>query len=175
MLLEITVLLILPIFVLITYQYVTHIINLRNFPNGPFPLPVIGNLHLLSKRPYEDLAQFSKLYGDVFSISFGMNRCVIVSSREAAREGLVTKGYHFAGRPTNVYNIELLSRDYQDFAFADYSSRWKKMRKFTHSTLKVYGENLDKFEKWIVEESEELHRILLNANGRPLELEYEIG
>ena len=175
MFLEMTVLLFLPIFILITYQYITHIINLRNFPNGPFPLPVIGNLHLLSKKPYEDLAQFSKLYGDVFSMSFGMNRCVIVNSLEAAREGLVTKGYHFAGRPTNVYNIELLSRDYQDFAFADYSSRWKKMRKFTHSTLKVYGENLEKFEKWVVEESEELHQVLLNANGRPLEPEYEIG
>ena len=83
MFLEITVLLFLPIFILITYQYITHIISLRNFPNGPFPLPVIGNLHLLSKKPYEDVAQFSKLYGDVFSMSFGMNRCVIVNSLEA--------------------------------------------------------------------------------------------
>lgn len=94
MLIEILTLFVVPTFAVFTYQYIRHIINLSNFPHGPFPLPIIGNLHLLSHKPYEDLNKLAKSYGDVFSMSFGMTRLVVVNSAEAAKEGLVTKSNH---------------------------------------------------------------------------------
>ena len=68
-----TILLAIPglvlLWVLITY--VEHLISLRKYPKGPFPLPLIGNIKLLTKKPYLDFIELGKRYGDVFSFSFG--------------------------------------------------------------------------------------------------------
>jgi len=69
-----TLLLAAPAFIIIWFvvTYIEHVWQLRKYPKGPFPLPMIGNLKMLSKEPYIDLINLSKIYGDVFSMSFGM-------------------------------------------------------------------------------------------------------
>ena len=76
-------------------EYLQHVLTLRNYPPGPFPLPVIGNLHLLGPHPHEDCHHLAQKYGDVYGLSFGMNRLVIVNSIEPAKEALVSKGTIF--------------------------------------------------------------------------------
>ena len=68
-----TILLAIPGLVLLwmLITYVEHLISLRKYPKGPFPLPLIWNLLSLSKKPFVDFIEMSKTYGDVFSISFG--------------------------------------------------------------------------------------------------------
>ena len=41
----------------------------------------------------------TNIYGDMFTISVGMNRAVIASSIERQKEALVTKDPQFSGRP----------------------------------------------------------------------------
>ena len=69
-----TILLAIPgLFLLwVVVTYVEHLLSLRHLPSGPFPLPIIGNIHLLSKKPFSDYLELAKTYGDVFSISLGM-------------------------------------------------------------------------------------------------------
>ena len=55
----------------ILVTYVEHLISLRKYPKGPFPLPLVGNVLLLSDKPYLDVIEMSKKYGEVFSISLG--------------------------------------------------------------------------------------------------------
>ena len=74
------------------YEYIKHLLVLGRYPPGPLPLPVIGNLHLLGTQPHKVFRELSKKYGDVFGISFGMNRIVIVNTIEPAREALMSKG-----------------------------------------------------------------------------------
>jgi len=64
-----------PAFIIIwlVMSYIEHVWNLRKYPKGPFPLPIIGNLLMLSEKPWIDLAKLSKTYGDIFSLSFGMS------------------------------------------------------------------------------------------------------
>ena len=156
-------------------EYIEHLLKLKNFPNGPFPLPIIGNLHLLSTKPYKDLKKMADIYGDVFSISLGMNRTVIVSSIERAKEALVTKDPQFAGRPQNIYTANLISRGYLNIGYADYGPYWKMLRKLTHSALKIYGEGMQKIAQMVVIESEELRDILKTYDGKAFDPKLEIG
>ena len=64
MLIEIILAIVLPPLLYVFITYVSHVMNSKEYPPGPFPLPVIGNLHLLSTKPYIDLAKLAKQYGD---------------------------------------------------------------------------------------------------------------
>ena len=175
MLIEIILAIVLPPLIYVFVTYISHVINLKDYPPGPFPLPVIGNLYLLSAKPYVDLAKLAKQYGDVFSISFGMQRIVVINTIEAAKEALITKGTAFAGRPTNFYAGDILTRGYKGIVFADYEPVWKMNRKIAHASLKMYGEGLHKLEALAIHESENLHLRLTAADGIPVEFHNEIG
>ena len=166
--------LILPIIVYFTLEYINHLLELKKYPPGPFPLPIIGNLNLLGKRPFEDLQKLHEIYGDPFSMSFGMQRSVVISKITTAREALITKASHFSGRPSNQYTWEVYSRGYKDIAFADYGPTWKYLRKLGHASLKMYGEGLGRLEGLIVKESEELHK-RMNEYNQSLDPQYEFG
>uniref|UniRef100_A0A452GZ92 Cytochrome P450 family 2 subfamily W member 1 n=1 Tax=Gopherus agassizii TaxID=38772 RepID=A0A452GZ92_9SAUR len=68
-----------------------------NFPPGPRPLPILGNLHQLNlKRPYRTLL---KKYGPVFSIHMGPKNMVVLSGYKMVKEALVNQADAFAERP----------------------------------------------------------------------------
>lgn len=72
---------------------------------GPKPWPIIGSLHLMAaaqakgKIPYAAFTALKKIYGDVFSITLGTTKCVVVNSIESVREVLINKDSDFDGRP----------------------------------------------------------------------------
>lgn len=70
-------------------------------PPGPLPLPILGNLALLGKFecPFEGFSALSKTYGDVYSLTLGTNRCIIVNDLETIKEVLNQNGKFFGGRP----------------------------------------------------------------------------
>ena len=70
-------------------------------PPGPFPLPILGNLALLGKFecPFEGFSALSKIYGNIYSLSFGSTRGVIVNDLETIKEVLNQNGRFFGGRP----------------------------------------------------------------------------
>ena len=175
MIVEIILLVVLVPLLYVLLEYIDHLSKLKNYPPGPFPLPVIGNLHLMSLKPHETFRDLGKKYGDVFSISFGMQRLVIVNSIEATREALITKGTHFAGRPSNSYTIDLLSRNYKDIAFSDFGPLWVFQRKLGHAALKMYGDGMGNLEKKVILNSDELNLRLKESDGTPVDLHLEFG
>jgi len=74
--------------------------NLQQAP-GPIPWPVLGNLALLGQYavPFEGFSALSKVYGDVYSLTLGTTRCVVVNSLELIKEVLNQNGKYFGGRP----------------------------------------------------------------------------
>lgn len=70
-------------------------------PPGPFPWPVLGNLALLGQYdvPFEGFSAISKIYGDVYSLTLGTTRCVIVNNLDIIKEVLNQNGKYFGGRP----------------------------------------------------------------------------
>ncbi|XP_057633484.1 cytochrome P450 2C55 isoform X5 [Chionomys nivalis] len=68
-------------------------------PPGPTPLPFVGNiLQIDMKDISKSLTNFSKVYGPVFTLYFGMKPTVVVHGYEAVKEVLDDRGEEFSGR-----------------------------------------------------------------------------
>lgn len=68
---------------------------------GPFPWPVLGNLALLGKYdvPFQGFTELAKQFGDVYTLTLGTTRCLIVNNLDLIREVLNQNGKFFGGRP----------------------------------------------------------------------------
>lgn len=140
-------------------------------PPGPFPLPLIGNLHVLQDDLHVSLTKLSKKYGDVIRLYIGGN-LIIVLSGNAIREGLVRNPVNFAGRPfMSYYKIAL--RDDIPLVLVDYGEHWKIHRRLAHRVIKVFGTN--RYEVIIQREITELFNRLDQAGNNPVFIKVEMA
>ncbi|XP_066928073.1 steroid 17-alpha-hydroxylase/17,20 lyase-like [Clytia hemisphaerica] len=172
-----TILLAIPGFVLLWafINYVEHLISLRKYPKGPFPLPLVGNVLLLSKRPYMDFIELGKTYGDVFSFSFGMNRAVILNKYDVIKEALMARGTDFAGRPSTDIPSKITSRNFTSLGHCDYSKSWAFLRKVSYKSLHIYGSGMKRLEDLITEEVDKMCSTLSRDLGKPILIDSYIG
>ena len=167
--------LLLAILIYIAVKYAIHLSQIKRYPPGPFPLPLIGNLHLLGRKAHLSLKKLSKTYGDVMSISFGSQRVVIINGNKAAREALLTKGEDTAGRPQDAYPVSLLTNGFQNIVFSDYGPKLRLMRKIAHEALKMYGAGMEHLEECTLIEVGKLFDRLDDECGVPLDPKNDIG
>ncbi|KPP57651.1 cytochrome P450, family 2, subfamily X, polypeptide 9-like, partial [Scleropages formosus] len=75
----------------------------KNFPPGPWPVPIFGNLLQLNlANPIKDLGKLSERYGKVFSLYFGERPAVVLNGLQAMKEAMVIRAVDFAGRPLGM-------------------------------------------------------------------------
>ncbi|NXF51019.1 CP2K6 protein, partial [Oceanites oceanicus] len=140
----------------------------ENFPPGPRPLPIIGNLHIMDlKRPYLTMLELSKTYGPVFSIQMGLRKTVVLSGYDAVKEALVNQADAFAGRP-KVPVVDETGKG-KGVIFSD-GENWKVMRRFTITTLRDFGMGKKAIEDRVVEEYGCLADTIEAQKGKPLEM-----
>ncbi|XP_044145179.1 cytochrome P450 2K6-like [Bufo gargarizans] len=136
-----------------------------NFPPGPKPLPIIGNLHLISSiKPQKSFMELSKKYGTVFSVQFGTEKMVILCGYETVKDALINHAEEFAGRPVTAIGSRT-SRGY-GIIFSN-GENWKVMRRFTLSTLRDFGMGKKSLENRIIEECESLMQKCRSYGGKP--------
>lgn len=80
---------------------------------GPVPWPIIGNLSLLARYsvPFKGLTELTKELGDIYTLTLGSTRCLVVNNLELIREVLNQNGKFFGGRPDFLRYHKLFGGD----------------------------------------------------------------
>ncbi|XP_044147856.1 cytochrome P450 2K6-like isoform X1 [Bufo gargarizans] len=137
----------------------------KNFPPGPKPLPIIGNMHLLNlKRPYNTFIELSKTYGPVFSVQIGSQKMVLLCGYETVKDALVNYAEEFSERPYVPIFHDIAKGNGILFSGGE---NWKVMRRFTLSTLRDFGMGKKSIENKINEESDFLVKTFKSYGGKP--------
>jgi len=143
-------------------------------PPGPFPLPIIGNLHMLGELPHRAMAALSMKYGPLMSLRLGPALAIVVSSPEIAREFLKTHDQLFANKPPSAATKHL-SYNFADIAFTPYSPYWRHMRKLCALEL-LSSKPLDYFRFIREEEASAMIRSIINSDDSvPLSIKQTVS
>ncbi|XP_054239328.1 cytochrome P450 2K6-like isoform X1 [Indicator indicator] len=161
-------LLILIFLLILKSQHVWKSHTRGNFPPGPRPLPIIGNLHIMNlERPHLTMLELAKTYGPVFSIQMGPWKMVVLSGYDTVKEALVNQAEAFAGRPK--LPIVKDTGNGKGVIFSD-GENWKVMRRFTLTTLRDFGMGKKAIEDFIVQEYGHLAENIEAEKGKPLDM-----
>uniref|UniRef100_A0A8C2HQ12 Cytochrome P450, family 2, subfamily X, polypeptide 9 n=1 Tax=Cyprinus carpio TaxID=7962 RepID=A0A8C2HQ12_CYPCA len=123
----------------------------KNFPPGPRPLPLFGNLLELNiNNPLKDFERLADRYGKVYSLYLGSKPWVVLNGFEVLKEALVTKAVDFAGRPQDLMVNHITKGS--GVILSDYGSSWKEHRRFALMTLRNFGLGKQSMEERILGE-----------------------
>ncbi|XP_041419530.1 cytochrome P450 2K1-like [Xenopus laevis] len=138
--------------------------NIGNFPPGPKPLPVIGNIHILNlKRPYLTFLELWKKYGSIFSVQIGSQKMVVLCGYDIVKDALVNHTEEFSERP-EIPIFHDITKGYG--IIFSHGENWKAMRKFTLSALRDFGEGKKSIEDKINEECDYLAKKIKLYQGK---------
>lgn len=102
----------------------------KKLPPGPFPLPVIGHLHLVKTAPHEALSRLSSKHGPILFLRFGSRPTLVLSSPSAVEECFARNDVAFANRPPGVA-ADTLTYNYTSYVWAPYGHLWRTLRRLT--------------------------------------------
>ncbi|KAG9149552.1 hypothetical protein Leryth_014329 [Lithospermum erythrorhizon] len=106
----------------------------KRLPPGPFPLPLIGNLHLIGKKPHKSLANLSKTYGPIMSIQLGQVHTVVITSPALAKEVLKKQDLAFSSRYTPDA-VHALDHCKYSAAWIPIGPRFRSLRKIMNTHM----------------------------------------
>ncbi|XP_060639367.2 cytochrome P450 2C19-like [Anolis sagrei] len=139
--------------------------KMKNWPPGPTPLPVLGNLlQLKATNVAERLKKMSEKYGPVFTVYFGSDQVVVLYGYNMVKKILVDSGDELLDRGSfpsadkNNRGLGLLMGN---------GERWLQIRRFSLTTLRNFGMGKKGIEERIQEEAEYLMKELRNTKGQP--------
>ncbi|KAM7360992.1 cytochrome P450 307a1-like [Cochliomyia hominivorax] len=98
---------------------------------GPLPWPILGNLVLLCRYavPFQGFTELAKQFGNVYSLTLGTTRCLIVNNLELIREVLNQNGKYFGGRPDFLrFHVLFGGNRNNSLALCDWSQLQQKRR-----------------------------------------------
>lgn len=98
---------------------------IKEYPQAPGPRfiwPILGNMVELGKyeAPSIALTELAKIYGDIYSITLGSTRCLVVNNLDLIREVLNQNGKSFGARPDFIRFHKLFGGDRKNCKYIFY-------------------------------------------------------
>ncbi|XP_017253097.2 geraniol 8-hydroxylase-like [Daucus carota subsp. sativus] len=106
----------------------------QKLPPGPYPLPIIGNIHKLGKHPHKSLNALAQVYGPIMRLKLGRVTTIVISSSSAAQEVLQKQDLAFSNRPVPDA-LRGCDHDKYSVVFLSVGSQWRSLRKITSSSI----------------------------------------
>ncbi|GMT14964.1 hypothetical protein PFISCL1PPCAC_6261, partial [Pristionchus fissidentatus] len=127
-----TVLLLIVVYI---YKYYE---NVRRYPKGPTPLPLIGNLHQFeAHRLHHFFEKAQSQYGDVFTV-WTPRPMVVLMSYPTIKEALVTKGEDFVGRMGRFPDDLFMTTENGGVIFSQ-GENWREQRRTAIHIMRDFG------------------------------------
>ena len=108
--------------------------NMIKLPPGPTPLPFIGNLHQLGKKPHKSLARLAEIHGPLMSLKLGQVTTIVVSSSNMAKQILQTHDNILSNR-TIPDAVKVHDHHKYNMAFLPIAPLWRELRKIFNNQL----------------------------------------
>ncbi|EGC36945.1 hypothetical protein DICPUDRAFT_77397 [Dictyostelium purpureum] len=145
-------LLLLIVFIyLIKSNYKKYIKFTNNDLKGPFPLPIIGNLHNLGEKPHITCEQLVKKYGKIYRLYFGDCYTVVVSDIDIIKELFLNNHESLKERPLTP-SFKHCSDDEHGILLS--SKRWDRNREMLQKVMKKI--NIKELYKMIYDQVEDM-------------------
>ncbi|KAI1293483.1 Cytochrome P450 2B19 [Halotydeus destructor] len=124
----------------VIHHLVTFYNQLSEYPNGPLPLPLIGNaLKIRGSKLHKIFTDFADQYGAVFTFWMGKTPGVSIANIDAAHEAYLKKMADFAGRPEMAITKPYIGDKGKDLIFTDYGRTWEVLRRVTMAAVRRYS------------------------------------
>uniref|UniRef100_A0A2N9FSA9 Cytochrome P450 n=1 Tax=Fagus sylvatica TaxID=28930 RepID=A0A2N9FSA9_FAGSY len=108
----------------------------KHLPPSPPSLPIIGHLHLIKKPLHRTFHHLSQKYGHIFSLKFGSQLVVIVSSPSAVEECFTKNDVVLANRPPFLLGKHL-GYNNTTLLQSSYGDHWRNLRRI--SALEIFS------------------------------------
>ncbi|KAE8422719.1 cytochrome P450 [Aspergillus pseudocaelatus] len=107
-------------------------------PPGPPGLPLLGNLHELPwSKSYLKMLEWSRKYGDIYSLKLGSTNVIVLSSADVVTELFDKRGAIYSNRPDSYIANELLCPNETHLLLMSYGPAWRHLRKTFMSVLNI--------------------------------------
>ena len=151
----------------ILYYYMTRLPE--NFPPGPRPLPIIGNLAIFGidadKAP-QSLTSLGQQYGNVVGIKLGSYPVVVLNGSDAIKEAFVKHADSLSGRPTYLKFVNQFTKE-RGLILLN-GTAWKTSRRFALRNLRDFGMGKKTIEARIQEEATEVCAEIEKYSSKPV-------
>lgn len=134
---------------------------------GPRCWPIIGSLPSLSLCLHRSLLMLKHRYGDVYQISVGSCRMVVLCSSRVIRHAMLDQADAFSGRP-QLYTFTKVSEG-KSMAFTSFSPSWKQHRKIAESAIKMAVSANDFMNTYVLTNAYKFTQDLLEIAGESVD------
>ncbi|KAF2077261.1 hypothetical protein CYY_001450 [Polysphondylium violaceum] len=122
-------------FAYLVFKYIQKFKNYGpNALKGPFPLPLVGNLHQIGSTPHKSLTKLHDTYGPIYRVWMGDRYSVIVNDIQLMREMIVTNNDTFLNRPKSP-SLKYYSGNYISDVSSSSDEVWKRHRDIAAAAL----------------------------------------
>nr|AQY76216.1 cytochrome P450 [Thapsia garganica] len=140
----------------------------QKLPPGPYPLPVIGNIHKLGKHPHKSLTNLAQVYGPIMCLKLGRMITIVISSPSTARQVLRKQDIAFSNRPLPDA-VRALDHNKYSAVWLPVGSRWRSLRKIMGSNI-FTANKLDSNQHLRSQKVHDLVRYCDSRRGEPVDI-----